>query len=270
MNKYLFTTDFISIKWYSFLLLVSVFLGIFLLIRESRKYNYPKEFIFNMCFWAVIVGFLGARAYYVIFNWQIYASDPISVFRIWEGGLAIHGGLIAGFLTVYFYCKKYRVRFLKIIDMAVPSVILAQAIGRWGNFFNQEAHGGIVLRSTLESFKIPEFIINVMYINGAYYHPTFFYESVWCIIGFIILILLRHYKYLKVGSLTCFYLVWYSVGRFFIETLRTDSLMIGGFKVALVVSVVLFVIGIIGLMIQSRKGKFEDLYSEPNHEEIRF
>lgn len=185
MNKYLFTTDFISIKWYSFLLLVSVFLGIFLLIRESRKYNYPKEFIFNMCFWAVIVGFLGARAYYVIFNWQIYASDPISVFRIWEGGLAIHGGLIAGFLTVYFYCQKYRVRFLKIIDMAVPSVILAQAIGRWGNFFNQEAFGAPCngfLKLYIDYFHRP-----IGYQNFKFFHPTFLYESVLDFILFIFL-----------------------------------------------------------------------------------
>ncbi len=259
-----------SIKWYSFLLLIAVFIGITWLTKEGKKHNYPKDFLFNMCFWAVIVGFIGARAYYVIFNWSIYASNPISVFKIWEGGLAIHGGLIAGFLTIYFYCQKYNVRFSKIIDMAVPGVILAQAIGRWGNFFNQEAHGGIVLKSTLESFHIPEFIINGMYINGAYYHPTFFYESLWCLLGFLILVIARHYKYLKVGGLTCIYFVWYGIGRFFIESMRTDSLMLGGFKVAQIVSVTLVVIGILGLMIQSRKGKFEDLYSDINHEEIRF
>ena len=109
-----------------------------------------------------------------------------------------------------------------------------------------------------------------MNINGIYYHPTFLYESLWCLLGFIILVLLRHYKYLKVGGLTAFYLIWYSVGRFFIESMRTDSLMLGGFKVAQIVSFVLFIIAILSLMVLSRKGKFEDLYSEPNHEEIRF
>lgn len=270
MDREIFGIGGFSIKWYSVLLLIAIFVGIFWLIKEGTKHKYPKDFLFNMCFWAVIFGFIGARAYYVIFNWKIYAADPVSIFKIWEGGLAIHGGLIAGFITIVLYCKKYKVRLFKLVDMAVPGVMLAQAIGRWGNFFNGEAHGGVVLRSTLENLHIPEFIINGMYINGNYYHPTFFYESLWCLLGFIVLVLVRKYKYLKVGGLTCIYLIWYSIGRFFIESMRTDSLMLGGFKVAQIVSIVLFIIGILGLMIQSRKGKFEDLYSEPNHEEIRF
>ena len=259
-----------SIKWYSLMILLGVIAGIGLLLKEGKKYNYPKDFLFNLCFWAIIFGFIGARIYYVLFNFDIYINDPVSIFKIWEGGLAIHGGLIAGFITIYFYCKKYNVRILKIIDMAVPGILLAQSIGRWGNFFNMEAHGGAVLRSTLENLHLPEFIINGMNINGVYYHPTFFYESLWCLLGFIIFILLKHYKYLKVGSLTFSYLCFYSVGRFVIETLRTDSLMLGGFKVAQVLSVILFIIGIIGLMLETRKGKFEDLYSEPNHEKIRY
>ena len=270
MNRIMFSIGNLEIKWYSFFLLVAAIVGIGWILRESKKYNYPKDFIFNMCFWAIIMGFIGARAYYVIFNYNIYASDPVSIFRIWEGGLAIHGGLIAGLLTMYFYTKKYNARFLKIVDMAVPGIILAQAIGRWGNFFNQEAHGGIVLRSTLEGLHIPTFIINGMYINGVYYHPTFFYESLWCLLGFIVLFLVRYYKYLKVGGLTCVYLIWYSIGRFIIESYRTDSLMLGGFKVAQIVSVIMFIVGILGLMIQSRKGKFEDLYSSCNSGEIRF
>ena len=259
-----------TIKWYSLMILLGVIAGIGLLLKEGKKYNYPKDFLFNLCFWAIIFGFIGARIYYVLFNFEIYKNDPVSIFKIWEGGLAIHGGLITGFMTMYLYCKKYNVRLLKITDMAVPGILLAQSIGRWGNFFNMEAHGGAVLRSTLENLHIPEFIINGMNINGIYYHPTFFYESLWCLLGFIILSLLKHYKYLKVGSLTFSYLCFYSVGRFVSEDLRTDSLMIGGFKVAQVLSIILFIIGIIGLMLETRKGKFEDLYSEPNHEEIRY
>ena len=270
MDPVLFKIGNIEIMWYSVLLLIAVIVGISLLLHEGKKHSYPKDFLFNLCFWTIIFGFIGARAYYVLFNLEQYASDPISIFKIWEGGLAIYGGLIAGLITMFVYCKKYNVRLFKIVDMAVPGVILAQAIGRWGNFFNMEAHGGIVLRSTLENLHIPEFIINGMYINGNYYHPTFFYESLWCLLGFIVLIIVRHYKYLKVGGLTCVYLIWYSVGRFFIESMRTDSLMIGGFKAAQIVSLIFFIIGILGLMIQSRKGKFEDLYSEPNHEDIHF
>lgn len=270
MNPVLFKIGNVEIMWYSVLLLIAVIVGISWFLKEGKKHNYPQDFLFNLCFWAVIFGFIGARAYYVIFNWSQYVHDPISIFKIWEGGLAIHGGLLAGFITIVVYCKKYKVRLFKIVDMAVPGIILAQAIGRWGNFFNGEAHGGVVLRSTLESFHIPDFIIDGMNINGIYYHPTFLYESLWCLLGFIILVLLRHYKYLKVGGLTAFYLIWYSVGRFFIESMRTDSLMLGGFKVAQIVSFVLFIIAILSLMVLSRKGKFEDLYSEPNHEEIRF
>ena len=173
MNPVMFKIGNFEIMWYSFLLLIGVIVGIVLLLREGKKQNYPTDFLFNLCFWTIIFGFIGARAYYVIFNWSQYASDPISIFKIWEGGLAIHGGLVAGFITMALYCHKYKVRLFKIVDMAVPGVILAQAIGRWGNFFNMEAHGGIVMRSTLENLHIPEFIINGMYINGNYYHPTF-------------------------------------------------------------------------------------------------
>ncbi len=262
MDKILFDFGIIQIRWYSFLLLVGVFLGIFLLLKESKKFNYPKDFIFNMAFWTIIFGFIGARIYYVVFNWNMYASDPISILKIWQGGLAIHGGLIFGVLTIYMYCKKYNINFVKILDMAVPSILVAQAIGRWGNFFNMEAHGGVVSKSYLMKLHIPNFIIDGMNINGIYYHPTFFYESLWCLLGFIIVFVMRRFKHLKIGMQACFYLIWYSIGRFFIESFRTDSLMLGGFKVAQLISIILIIIGIIGFIIISRKGKYEDLYYE--------
>ena len=131
-------------------------------------------------------------------------------------------------------------------DIAVPSLIIAQAIGRWGNFFNSEAHGPVTTLANLESFHIPKFIIDGMYIEGVYYHPTFFYESLWCILGFIVLLLVRRfYKTLKTGQLTCIYLMWYGLGRLFIESLRTDSLMLGSFKVAQLVSLSCFLIGLL-------------------------
>lgn len=259
-----------SIKWYSFFLLVAVIIGISLLVREGKKFNYPKDFLFNMSFWTLIFAFLGARIYYVLFNFSMYASDPISVFKIWEGGLAIHGGILAGFITMALYCKKYNARIFKITDMATISLLLGQAIGRWGNFFNSEAHGSATTFLELKNLHIPEFVINGMNINGVYYHPTFFYESLWCLLGVIVLFILRHYKYLKVGQLTCVYMMWYGLGRFFIENLRTDSLMLGGFKVAQIVSILLFVVGLLCFFILSRKSKFEDLYSEPEKEVITF
>ena len=270
MNPVFLSFGGFEIKWYSVLLLVGVSLGIMLFMKEGKKHGYQSELLFNLCFWTVIFAFLGARTYYVIFNWNIYSKDPVSIFKIWEGGLAIHGGIIGGFLTILYYCHKYNIKMIKIVDYVIPSLFLGQAIGRWGNYFNQEAHGGIVAKSVLQSYHLPDFVIEGMNINGIYYHPTFFYESMWCLLGLIIVLLLRHYKYLKAGTITCFYLMWYSVGRFFIESMRTDSLMLGGFKVAQLVSCILFIVGLFGLMILSRKGKFEDLYSESIREETHY
>ena len=144
------------------------------------------------------------------------------------------------------YCKIKDVKAIRMTDIIVPSLILAQAIGRWGNFFNGEAHGPATTITNLQNLYVPDFIINGMNINGIYYHPTFLYESLWCLLGFLILILIRKfYKYLKTGQLTCVYLMWYSVGRLFIESLRTDSLMLGQFKVAQLVSLIMFIVGFV-------------------------
>lgn len=260
----------LEIRWYSVILLVAVIVGISLLIKEGNKYLYRKDFLFNLAFWSIIIGFISARLYYVIFNYKYYMDNPSSIFKVWEGGLAIHGGLIGGFIMLVLYCKKYNVRISKVTDMVTIPLLLGQAIGRWGNFFNKEAHGSATTFLELQSKHIPEFIINGMNINGVYYHPTFFYESMWCLLGVIVLWLVKKYKYLKVGQLTCIYLMWYSFGRFFIEALRTDSLMLYGFKVAQLVSIGLFIIGLLVFMVLSRKGKFEDLYTETKSNEIVF
>jgi len=170
---------------------------------------------------------------------------------------------------MFIYCKKYKANLLKITDMTVVPLLISQAIGRWGNFFNSEAHGVVTSYEQLKNLLIPEYVINGMEIAGLYYHPTFYYESIWCLIGFIILLVLRRLKYIKTGQLTAIYLMWYSFGRFFVESLRTDSLMLGGFKVAQIISIILFITGLIMLMILSRKGKFEDLYNN-EEQNIRF
>lgn len=271
MNPVLFTFGNFDIRWYSVIILVAIIIAIKLAQIEAKKFNIPTDFIFNLAFWAVIFGLIGARAYYVIFNFSSYQNDPASIFRVWEGGLAIHGGILAGFITVLLYCKKHNARLIKITDIAVVSLILAQAIGRWGNFFNGEAHGAATNLATLQSYKIiPQFVIDGMQIGGIYYQPTFYYESLWCLLGFIVLLIIRRLKYIKTGQLTAIYLMWYSAGRFFIEMSRTDSLMFGGFKVAQVVSVGLFVFGLFLFMILSRKGHFEDLYSEVGNPQIRW
>ena len=216
------------------------------------------------------VALISARIYFILFKLEYYMQNPSEILDIRNGGLAIYGGIIGAIITIIVYCKKKNINILDMLDYIVPYLALGQAIGRWGNFFNSEAHGGATTLLALQNKHIPDFIINGMYINGVYYEPTFFYESMWCLLGVLVLLIVRKYKYLKVGQLTCIYLMWYSFGRFFIESLRTDSLMLGGFKVAQLVSIVLFLLGLLAFMILSRKGKFEDLYTEANGSDISF
>lgn len=270
MNPILIKIGPIEIRWYSLCILLGVILAYYLISRESKKYKLPKDFMFNLTFYTVIFGLLGARIYYVIFNWYLYSHNPLSILYFWEGGLAIHGGLLAGIITMYLYCKKYKIRLIKITDIVAPFILLAQAIGRWGNFFNSEAHGPATTLATLKSHKIiPQFVIDGMNIDGIYYEPTFYYEFLWCILGLIIMIILRKKKNLKTGTLTAMYFIWYSTGRFFIESLRTDSLMFYGFKVAQLISILLFIIGLIIIFYNTKKSKFEDLYHDSNVEEIK-
>ena len=270
MNPVLFNIFGIEVRWYSVLLLTGMIIAIFMLTKEGKRFNIPKDFLFNLAFWVIIIGILSARIYYCIFNFSLYKDNLFDIFKIWEGGLAIHGGIIGGFITLFVYTKRYNVNTYKVTDMAVVPLLLAQAIGRWGNFFNSEAHGAATTYYHLKELNIPEFVIKGMKIGNNYYHPTFFYESIYCLIGFIILLFVRRYRYLKRGQLTCIYLMYYSVGRFFIESLRTDSLMLGGFRVAQIISIVLFVVGLVVFMILSRKGRFEDLYNDEQNGPIRF
>ena len=249
MDSIMFSIFGIDIRWYSFLILIGIVIGVLLLEREAKKFKYPKDLIFNMCFWTIIIGIIGARLYYVLFNFSYYKSNLLEIFAVWNGGLAIHGGLIAGAITVIFFAKKYHLNFLKLLDMAAPSLILAQAIGRWGNFFNGEAHGIATTYTHLQELLVPEFIIKGMNIGGIYYLPTFYFESLWCLLGFIVLLIIRRRKYIKIGATTCIYLMWYSLGRIFIEAWRTDSLMLGGFKVAQIISIILFLTGLVYLFI---------------------
>lgn len=269
MDRYIFSIGDVNIEWYSVLIVIGAILAIIMIIREAKRYGYPKDFVFNMCFWTIIVGIIGARLYYVLFNLDLY-TNIVDVFKIWEGGLAIHGGIIFGLITCFLYCKKYKVRTVRMVDFIVPALLLAQAIGRWGNFFNGEAHGAVTSLGALQNLHIPNFIIEGMNIGGVYYQPTFLYESLWCLLGVIVILIVRRLKITKVGQPTAIYLMWYGLGRFFIETMRTDSLMLGGFKVAQIVSVIMIIVGLIVIMITGRKGRYEDLYDQDEQETIKF
>lgn len=263
MNPYLVDFGLFQISWYSVFVLLGLFVGGTLLFWEAKRFSINPDFLSNLIFWTTIFAVIGSRLYFVAFNFEYYQANPLEIFRIWEGGLAIHGAILFGFIFVLSYTRRYKVSLLRILDIIVPSLIIGQAIGRWGNFFNQEAFGSEVSRAFLESLRLPNFIVNGMNIDGIYYHPTFLYESIWCVLGFILLIIVRRfYKYLKKGQLTAIYFMWYSLGRFFIEALRTDSLMVGDFKIAQIVSVVLFVGGLFLFISKSRGSKFEGLYKE--------
>lgn len=291
MSNIAFTIGPVSIYWYSIFILVGALIAFALITIESKNYDIPDNFVENLLFYGIIIGILGARIYYVAFNFSEYSGDLLGIFRIWEGGLAIHGAIIAGLLWIIFYCKKMCVKILRMLDIIVVGLILAQSIGRWGNFANQEAFGKLVnydevkdlevlseddlakQRKTLEKYFIPDFVIDRMLIDPSinshaevkgYYHPTFLYESVWCFLGFIALLLVRKFKYLKLGQLTCSYMIWYGIGRLLIEGIRMDSLMLGGIRMAQLVSLLMVVIGIVLMFILNRGSKFKNLYTDAN------
>ncbi len=261
MNRVFLDLGIVQIYWYSIFILLGVLGAMFVIYREIKKQKINVDFFFNMAFYAVLFGILGARLYYCFFHFSYYQHHFLEIFEIWEGGLAIHGGILFGGLTILYHTKKYQQSTLKVLDIVVVGLLLGQAIGRWGNFFNGEAFGQIVSESTLLSQGLPKWIVNGMYIDGAYHQPTFLYESIWNLLGFLVLIGIRRYKYLHVGQLTGSYLIWYSTGRIFIESLRTDSLMLGPIKMAQLVSFVFIGIGIyLCFFRKATKNKFQNLY----------
>jgi phosphatidylglycerol:prolipoprotein diacylglycerol transferase len=271
MNPILVSFGSFEIRYYSVFILIAAIIMFTMVELEAKRFEIPQQFTFNMLFWTLIFGFVGARLYYVLFNFSLFRTDLMEIIRVWNGGLAIHGGIIFGLITLILYCKKYKVRPVRMMDMIVVPLIIGQAIGRWGNFFNSEAHGAATTVEKLKTLFIPDFIIKGMTIDGVVYSPTFLYESFFCLIGFIILLFVRRGKYTKVGTITAIYMVWYGVLRFFIEISRTDSLMIGNIKMAQVVSIVMVVIGVGMLMYRTARGKFEDLYNDKeNIPEIKF
>ncbi|QQK76085.1 prolipoprotein diacylglyceryl transferase [Salicibibacter cibarius] len=250
----------IQIHWYGIIIVASALVGLYLAVRESERRGLPKDTFVDLLLIGFPVSVLFARAYYVFFNWERYADNPLRVFAVWEGGLAMHGVLIGAVLTLIVFAYVHRHSFWQLADIMAPSLILAQAIGRWGNFINQEAHGGPVSRAFLEGLSLPDFIINQMYINGAYYHPTFLYESLWNFAGFIGLMLLRRVN-LRRGELFLTYLLYYSIGRFFIEALRTDSLMLTEhLQMAQVASLSLIVFAVVLIIYRRKKGHADVRY----------
>lgn len=242
----------LGIRWYGIIMATAFLVGTVLACRRARQNGIDPNHILNMVTLIIPLAIIFARLYYVAFEWENYRSEPWEIIAIWHGGLAIHGGLIGGILGVYLYTRSRNLNIRNIFDILAPSLILGQAIGRWGNFINQEAHGGPVPESFISRF--PDFIKDQMYIGGQYYHPTFLYESLWDLAVFAVLTW-RWTKRKFQGEITLLYLVLYSLGRFFIEGLRTDSLMLGPIKVAQFISLILIIGGTTALLANYRRVK---------------
>lgn len=254
LNPVAFSLGPLEVRWYGIIIGVGIALALWLVVRESERRGLDKELFPDLMLWAIPIAIISARIYYVLFKLDYYSQNPGEIIKIWEGGIAIHGALIGSVITAVIFAKKRGVSFWKLADIAAPSIILGQAIGRWGNFMNQEAHGEIVERTVLENFYIPDFIINQMTIDGITYHPTFLYESIWNIIGFVILILLRKVN-LRRGELFLTYVIWYSIGRFFVEGMRTDSLMLTeNLRIAQTISIALIIGAVTLVIIRRMKG----------------
>lgn len=269
MDPILVDLGIVQIHWYSIFIFIAMVVGGAIVLWESNRFKLEENFTLNMFFWAIIFSFIGARLYFVAFNWDFYSKNLIDILKVWEGGLAIHGAMIMSLIFIIIYTKRYNIKTLYVLDMVVVGLIIGQAIGRWGNFFNTEAHGGVVAYETLKSFFIPKFIIEGMNIGGLYYHPTFLYESILCLIGFIVLLIVRRFKYIKAGQIFCLYFIWYGTGRFFIESLRTDSLMIGSLKAAQIVSMVMIGFGVLFFIIFGRGSKFSNQYNNTTNIKVQ-
>lgn len=248
-----------SIYWYGVIIALGLFLGLYLATREADRLGLKKDYFIDLVVIATPVAIIFARIYYVIFEWDLYRDGPLwKMIAVWEGGIAIHGALIGAVLTAILYARYKNISFFQLADIAAPSIILGQAIGRWGNFMNQEAHGGPISQTTYENFHqyLPDFIMNQMCIDGMMYHPTFLYESVWNFIVFGFLLLLRKYNPLR-GEVFLSYVILYSIGRIFIEAMRTDSLWLGPIKQAQFFSLIL-IVGALITIIYRRKKKLAD------------
>lgn len=256
MNPIIISIGSIHIYWYSVILLIAFILGFYLLLKMGEKQGISKEFIYDYACYLIPICLIGARIYYVIFELDYYLTDLLAIFRVWEGGLAIHGGIIAGALFTLYYTKKRNINFFKLTDILVICLIIGQILGRWGNFFNGEAYGPATTLEFLNSIHLPNFIIEGMYIDGIYYHPTFLYESLWNLIGLIILLIIKKYNK-KEGLITSIYLIYYGIGRFLIEGLRQDSLMLGTIRIAQLISILMILFGIFLLIFSRRYKKHE-------------
>ncbi len=237
INRVAFSVFGIDIMWYGVLIGIGIILAVLYGSYAVKKTRLSQDDFLNMLLIALPCSIVGARAYYVIFNWSEYSGDIMSVFAIRNGGIAIYGGIIAAALVIIIYCKVKKINFGNPFDLLAVGLPMAQAIGRWGNFINAEAYGG--------ETNLPW---GMMIGNSPVtVHPTFLYESLWNVFSVILVLSAKRFKKFE-GELFCIYMIWYGAGRFWIEGLRADSLYLGDFRISQIVSIVLIILGALGII----------------------
>lgn len=254
----------LTIYWYGVIIAFGAFIGLFLATREADRLGLKKDIFVDLVVFAIPIAIICARIYYVTFEWEHYDGGTWwDIFAIWNGGIAIHGALIGSVLTAIVFSRVRNVSFWQLADIAAPSIILGQAIGRWGNFMNQEAHGGPISETVYQNFHqyLPDFIMNQMCIDGILYHPTFLYESLWDFLVFAFLLVLRRWNPVR-GEVFLGYAIAYSIGRFFVEGMRTDSLyVVGQLRAAQLISVIIIIVSIALIIYRRRSGMATHRYN---------
>lgn len=231
-----------GIRWYAIIVLAGILIGAFVAISEYKKRGGDPDHIYYLILWGLPVSILSARLYYVLFTFELYKDNFLDVFKIWEGGIAIYGGIIGAAIVLIVYCRRHKLSIPLHCDVIAFGFMIGQVIGRWGNFVNGEAYG----RATSLPWR--------MVVDGVTAHPTFLYESLWNLIGFILIWSIRNKNYFE-GKSACLYLIWYGIGRAWIEFLRTDSLMMGPIRVSALVSVVIAFAGLYLYAISKKRAK---------------
>lgn len=234
-----------GIPWYSLLIVLGVICAIWLAGLEEKRLGLPKDTALDVALVIVPCGIVGARLYFVLMSWELFAPNPISVLYVWQGGIAIYGAVIGGAIGAWIYARRKKLSFLTLADMVVPGLLLAQAIGRWGNYFNMEAYGPVIENPAFQFFPLG---VQIPVQGGYEWHmATFFYESMWNLFGFIALWRLRKSQR-HPGNLFCWYMLIYGSGRFVIEQLRQDSLMIGSLRASQYLSLILCAVAAVVLL----------------------
>lgn len=244
-----------SLPWYSVLIVAAICAALLIASHEEKRLKLPADTVIDAALWVIPTGIIGARLYYVIFAWDAFKHDPVSILKIWQGGLAIYGGIIGGFLGGTLFARHRKIPLSLLTDIVAPGLALAQAIGRWGNYFNMEAYGAEITNPAWQFFPAAVFIPS--HFGGSWYMATFFYESMWNLLVFGLLMLSRKSQR-RPGDTFLWYMSLYGAGRFVIEGLRSDSLMTGNIRVSQLLSLCLCLASLLIFLVrlvQQGKGK---------------